>query len=355
MEKDILNSDTVIQKDITKFRADIIVNSVGVGDGVKEYGGVCGAIIRAAKSIKLKDAIDKAKDVYVIGEFFFTKGYELAADNIVHLITPYFEEDQDFVIYKDCIRRILNACRLKGFKTIGIPLIGTGANDYDEDIALKTLMEIVTGFNNAYNGEVSATVVLAPSDVSQKNKERLNRDMPLDRKRENIVKDVKKGSAKYLKEHKPKHFQVFDRAYFEYDENDNKRKPILPTDFKHEPDSPMKYADAYTELRYMSSEQLEKAANERVRAFVGYGDEKPKTAGSKAISKLTMYSELERYFVMIFGLKMNIEEAEAFLHYFGRSLPAPRMYPEIKIIKELIKNKIYDLYEIKAKTKIFSK
>ena len=127
----------------------------------------------------------------------------------------------------------------------------------DEDVALETLSEIVVGFNDTYRGESCATIVLAPDDISFKNKQRLNRDMPSNFRRDNITKDVKKGSAKYLKEHKLKQFQIFGRAYFEYNEDDDKRKPILPTDFKHEPDGPMEYADAYTEKRYMKNEQLE--------------------------------------------------------------------------------------------------
>ena len=355
MENEKLKLHIFVQEDITKFHADIIVNSVGVGAGVKEYGGICGAILKAVKTKKLKETIDKAKDVYVIGEFFFTKGYELTANNIVHLITPYFVEDQDFVIYKDCIRRILRECVKKGFKTIGVPLIGTGANGYDENAAFEVLAEIITAFNKAYEGEAIATIVIAPNDISFKNKLRIDREMPSNGRRTNIEKDIIKGSNKYLKEYKPKQVQEYDKSYFEYDEDNEERKSILPSSFKHEPENPMEYADEYVWRRYMYQGQLEKAAKERVRAFVGYGADNPKTAGSKSLSQYTINTELERYFVIIFGLKMNMEEAEAFLHYFSKSFPAPKIYPAVTIIKELINNKIHDLYEIKAKINIFSK
>ena len=52
---------------------------------------------------------------------------------------------------------------------------------------------------------------------------------------------------------------------------------------------------------------------------------------------------------------MNHKEAEAFLHYFGKAFPSESIYPNVKIIKELIDNEIYDFYEIKEKISIFNK
>ena len=338
---------------IEQIKADVIVNSVGVGKGVTEYGGICGSIIKVADS-KLKDIIDKAKDVYVLGEFFVTSGHGLPASNIIHLMAPYYEQDSDYFIYKDCIRRVLRECVHRGFKTIAIPLVGTGANKYPEQETYETLLEIANAFNNAFSGEYRVSIVAPDPVVKAANKDRLDSLMPIDGRRRNIEKDVKKGTGKYLKEHGQLKNQIYNRDYFEFDETEDSRPTILPSSFKKQPGDVIEYADYYTEKRYLFSEELEKAANERVRAFVGFGSSDPKTAGSKAMSQITPYSDINRYFVMIFGLKMSVEEGNAFLNYFGKGYPSPKIYPQIDKIKELLAKKIYDLYEIKGIVDIFS-
>ena len=116
--------------DITKYKGDVIINSLGVT--TTTYGGICGAILRATKSPELKQIIDKVNDVYSVGEYFVTEGYGLA-DNILHLITPNHDDDKDCRLYKECIRRVLNECKYRKWRKVGIPLIGAGANKYKKD------------------------------------------------------------------------------------------------------------------------------------------------------------------------------------------------------------------------------
>ena len=301
-------NETLIVGDITKIKVDAIVNSVGVGKATKEYGGICGSILKAANP-KLKDFINKAQDVYVLGEFFVTEGYGLPTSHIIHLMAPFYEEDLDFVIYKDCIRRVLRECVRRGFNKIAIPLVGTGANKYPEEETISTLCSIAEKFNEAYLNQYQAFIVLPENDISVKNKNRLDIEMPDEGRRRNIEKDVKKGSAKYFEEHNKISGQKIGKEYFEYDEDDDTRASVLPSSFKKQPNDVIEYANFYAEKRYLKNEQLEKAANERVRAFVGFGADNPKTAGSKAMSQITPYSDINRFFVMIFGLKMPLIKA----------------------------------------------
>ena len=87
---------------------------------------------------------------------------------------------------------------------------------------------------------------------------------------------------------------------------------------------------------------------------MGYGKQNPKDEGGKMLSGMVLESNLKRYFVIAFALKMSKNEAIGFLKYFGRSFPSPKFYPKISIIEDLFEKKIYDLYEIKEKIDIFN-
>ena len=92
--------DIVVEGDISNFPADVIVNSVGIGKGIKTYGAICDAITNAAKSNELDKKIHHAKDIYVLGDFFVTSGYGLPTKYIINLISPYYEFDKDLNIYR---------------------------------------------------------------------------------------------------------------------------------------------------------------------------------------------------------------------------------------------------------------
>ena len=97
------------EKDITLCKVDAIVNSVGTETTV--LGGICRSILLKANSSELHKIIEDANNVYYVGEFFVTKGYNLPAKQIIHLISPNFKNDKDYSVLKDCLRRILNECK----------------------------------------------------------------------------------------------------------------------------------------------------------------------------------------------------------------------------------------------------
>ena len=335
---------------IQDVKADVIINSIGVGEGVKTYGAVCKAIVNKINSENYKNMIDNAKQVYVLGEFFTysVNNNALPFKHIINLITPYYEEDHDLHIYRDCIRRIFGQCsKLEGVKTIAIPVLGVGANHYPYKEALDTITEIAEGFVNAYPC-YKVIIALGTAEANEKNQQRLNKVMPANRRRPEIEKDISKGSASYTKTHKIVLSTKYDYKYF-------KRETVFMKDddviFNGGITSVKEYSDRFVEEKY--DDEVQKIANERVRAFLGYGKNNPKDAGSKTLSDMTSDSNIYRFLAIAFALRMNFDETEAFLKYFGKAFPAKEINPKVATIKELIKNHTYDLYDILKNVDIF--
>ena len=365
-------TDIIVEGDISHFKADVIVNSVGIGKGVKTYGAICDAITNVAMSNELDKKIHQAKDIYVLGDFFVTSGYGLPTKYIINLISPYYEFDKDLNIYKDCIRRVLNECRRLEkkdkvhIKTIAIPLVGTGANGYNEQTILNLLVDIAIGFMNTYaKAEYDVKIVKPFDEISENNRRRIERIMSKGG-RKDIAKDIKFGSYKYIEAYDPSSKNIYDYSFFAYGLNGIDGKDVLSSDLKNEPKTIQDYVREYLRkksIRYKKdgtinnkkTEYISKLFYERVKAFLEYDKPDPKKAGAKTLGQLTPYSKTHNFLAIIFACKMSYVEAVSFLEYFGRFFPSECVYPGIDTIIGLIKEGTYDFYEIKEKTILFNK
>ena len=116
--------------DITKYKGDVIVNSLGINGNI--YGRLCKNIIKAANSPTVKNFID-SKLNNKIGQLFVTDAGDLPCKKIIHVVTPFKDKDDDqntllTQAYKSAIDMAIN----HGYKSIGLPFIGTGANGYTD-------------------------------------------------------------------------------------------------------------------------------------------------------------------------------------------------------------------------------
>lgn len=131
--------------DITKAETDVIVNSLGVQGNT--YGKLCKSIIAAAKSEKIKNFIDSLYNNN-IGDIFITDSGNLSCKKIFHIVTPFKRDDNEFnhnlkKAYLDVINKAIDL----GYKSIGLPLIGTGANGYSENEVFNALTEVCGKFS----------------------------------------------------------------------------------------------------------------------------------------------------------------------------------------------------------------
>ncbi|HBF68759.1 MAG TPA: hypothetical protein DDW20_05550, partial [Firmicutes bacterium] len=135
--------------DVTTIKScDAIINSLGILENVTRYGRLCKNIVAGANSIKLKKEIESFKNNAYPGNIFLTSGYELPAKHIIHIVTPLFEMDKDLKVLEESYKKALVVAYKKGYKKIGIPLIGTGFNGYPRAYVIKLLISIVKDFAN---------------------------------------------------------------------------------------------------------------------------------------------------------------------------------------------------------------
>jgi O-acetyl-ADP-ribose deacetylase (regulator of RNase III) len=132
---------TEINKDITTYEVDVIVNSIGVYG--KLYGFLCKRIIEEAKSLELKSYIDSLVN-NEIGTIFETKGYALPVKEIFHMVTPYrIKDDENLTLLKKAYLDLINRAIEKGYKSIALPLIGNGANGYSQAESYEAAMDAI--------------------------------------------------------------------------------------------------------------------------------------------------------------------------------------------------------------------
>ena len=107
---------------------DAIINSLGIHTNV--YGRLCKAIINESKSDELKKYIDNLGKVNIL-DTFVTKGYNLKP-NIIHIVTPFKKHDNGIDLLTQAYEKLINNAIEKGYKSLSIAFIGTGANGYSD-------------------------------------------------------------------------------------------------------------------------------------------------------------------------------------------------------------------------------
>jgi len=147
----------LILGDITKIKADAIVNAAGVGFGNAIGGGVAGAIRRAAGDGLVKECQQLTKEKYPnglpTGEAVVTKAYNLPAKFIIHTVGPrYYKED--ISLLKKCYLDCLKLAEENKCASIAFPAISTGAYGCPIEKSAEIVKEVLNNFKSEIVQEI---------------------------------------------------------------------------------------------------------------------------------------------------------------------------------------------------------
>ena len=147
----------IIRNDITKVRADAIVNTANPEPA---YGsGTDGAIYRAAGEEKLLAERRKIGRIKT-GEAAVTPAFALPAKYIIHTVGPAWLDGNhgEFEELASCYRKSLLLARQLGCESIAFPLISTGVYGFPKDRALQIALEEIEEFLSANEMDVTLVV-----------------------------------------------------------------------------------------------------------------------------------------------------------------------------------------------------
>lgn len=157
----------IIKNDITKVKADAIVNTVNpnviIGDGV-EY-----AIYNAAGKDELLKAREKL-GYMPPSEVGITPAFKLDAKYIIHVSSPvwtgiWYGEcppesvfTKDTILLRDCYMKALYLAEKNGCKSIAFPLLATGTYKFPKEIGMAVAVRAFTEFLKNYDMEIFLVV-----------------------------------------------------------------------------------------------------------------------------------------------------------------------------------------------------
>ncbi len=135
----------IIRDDITKVKADAIVNSANPKPVYDS--GTDGAIYAAAGAEALLAERKKIGDI-ARGDVAVTPAFALNARYIIHTVGPVWEDGEsgEFEILKSCYARSLEKAAELGCESIAFPLIATGVYGFPKAEALRIAMDEIGRF-----------------------------------------------------------------------------------------------------------------------------------------------------------------------------------------------------------------
>lgn len=143
---------TLIRGDITKIKADAIVNAAN--GSLLGGGGVDGAIHRAGGPAILEAcvAIRNAQGGCQTGEAVITTAGNLPARYVIHTVGPVWNggDKRERELLSNCYRNVLTLAMERGLRTLAFPNISTGIYGFPKPEAASLAVATVRQFIDAH-------------------------------------------------------------------------------------------------------------------------------------------------------------------------------------------------------------
>ena len=152
----------IIRNDITRVRADAIVNTASPKAAIG--AGVDSAVYKAAGADKLLAERVKIGELRP-GEAAVTPAFGLDAKYIIHTVGPAWQggEHGETEIVAMCYKNSLEKARELGCVSVAFPLISAGTYGFPKDVALKTAVSEISGF--LFSNEMTVYLVVYNREV----------------------------------------------------------------------------------------------------------------------------------------------------------------------------------------------
>ena len=145
---------TVIRNDITRMGVDAIV--LPANPELKEGSGVSTAIFKKAGREKLKKACDdivEKKGKIRVGTAVPTLGFDLDATYVIHAVVPQWRggHNNEYQLLCSTYYSALKVADVMGCSSLAIPLLASGNNKYNLDLAIEIAIKSIEEFEPSNN------------------------------------------------------------------------------------------------------------------------------------------------------------------------------------------------------------
>lgn len=139
----------VIRNDIVNMDVDAIV--LPANPSLKEGPGASKAIFQAAGRRQLTAActkLTKEKGKIKVGTAVPTLGYDLDATYIIHAVVPHWRDghSNEYELLSSAYCSVLKLADILGCSSLAIPLLASGNNKFDLDLAIEIAIKNIETF-----------------------------------------------------------------------------------------------------------------------------------------------------------------------------------------------------------------
>ena len=147
----------IIRNDITKVKADAIVNTANPDAAIG--GGVETAIYSATGKEKLLEARKKI-GILQPGEVAVTEAFDLAAKYIIHVSSPWWNsgDNGEIKCLRNCYEKVLKTAKDCGCESIAFPMLATGTYGFPKEVGVQVAVDAFTAFLEKYEMEITLVV-----------------------------------------------------------------------------------------------------------------------------------------------------------------------------------------------------